>query len=83
MSALEEVAKVSHMSVLELQVIIAAAGKDKERQRWVRLARLKLRGYSGRITINLDQGHITDIQLQTSDLALAKVLDLESVSVSV
>lgn len=77
MRALEEVANLTRLSVLDLQAILTAAGKDKELQRIIRLARLKLRGYSGRMIVNMEQGHITDVQLQTSDVALGKLLSIE------
>ena len=79
--AFQVIADATGWSVADLELIIAACGEARERERIVCLARWKARGYSGRFVINLKRGHIIDVRLETTDIALERVLTSSGIEV--
>ncbi len=47
---------------------------DTNRREFVRLARLSVGGYSGKLVLNCDRGFLTDMRVDTSATALEKML---------
>jgi len=79
--AFQVIADATDWSAADLEMMIIACGEARERARIISLARWKVRGYSGRVVVNLNQGHITDVRLETTDIALEMVLTSSGIKV--
>ena len=67
---------IEELSAKELKALLTAVGRSEANKReFLRLARISNAGYSGKGTINLSQGNITDMRWETSSEALSRLLD--------
>lgn len=63
-------------SMKDLEMLLAAVGRSEGNKReFLRLARFADAGYSGRASINMNKGNITEAKYVTSSAALSRLLD--------